>query len=69
MRLTADCTASRAEFEMAGRFCTFVADDRGATAIEYALMGSLIALAVIIPLGSIGTKLSSYFSEVSSALK
>jgi pilus assembly protein Flp/PilA len=61
--------ASRAENEMAGRFWTFARDDNAATAIEYALMAALLALAVIIPLGSIGTKLSSYFSEASSALK
>ncbi len=54
---------------MAGRIWTFVRDESGATAIEYALMGGLLALAVIVPLGSIGVKLSGYFSEVSSAMK
>ncbi len=48
---------------------TFVQDDCGATAVEYALIGSLIAMAIITGLTNIGIKLSDYFSEVSSALK
>lgn len=48
---------------------TFVRDDVGATAIEYALMASLIALVIISGVSGIGLKLSSYFSEVSSAMK
>jgi len=48
---------------------TFVADESGATAIEYALMASLIAVVLIGVLTNLGTKLSSEFSEISSALK
>ena len=47
----------------------FVADQSGATAIEYALMSSLIALALVTALTALGTKLSGEFSEVSVALK
>lgn len=47
----------------------FLSDDRGATAIEYALISALIAIALVTVLGSLGTKLSQEFSEVSSALK
>jgi pilus assembly protein Flp/PilA len=47
----------------------FVANESGATAIEYALIASLIAVALVGVLGSLGTRLSSEFSEVSSALK
>jgi pilus assembly protein Flp/PilA len=47
----------------------FLSDDHGATAIEYALMSSLIALALVTVLGQVGAKLSAEFSEVSSALK
>jgi pilus assembly protein Flp/PilA len=47
----------------------FLADDAGATAIEYALMSSLIALALITALTALGSQLSNEFSEVSSALK
>jgi pilus assembly protein Flp/PilA len=51
------------------KFKSFVANESGATAIEYALIASLIAIALVTILGSLGTKLSTEFSEVSSALK
>ena len=47
----------------------FVANESGATAIEYALIASLIAVALVGVLGALGTRLSSEFTEVSSALK
>jgi pilus assembly protein Flp/PilA len=47
----------------------FVADQQGATAIEYALISSLIAIVLITVLTNLGTRLSAEFSEVSSALK
>ena len=39
------------------------------TAIEYALIASLIAVFIIGALSALGTKLSSEFAEVSSNLK
>ena len=48
---------------------TFVADDSGATAIEYALITSLIAVFIIGALSLLGTSISSEFTEVSGALK
>ena len=48
---------------------SFLSDQSGATAIEYALLGSLIAVAIIGALTTLGTKLSSTFSEVGSSLK
>ena len=47
---------------------SFLSDSSGATAIEYALMGSLLALTLVGILTSLGTRLSSEFSEISSAL-
>ena len=47
----------------------FFNDDAGATAIEYALIASLIAIALVTILTNLGTQLSAEFSEVSSALK
>ena len=47
----------------------FAKDQSGATAIEYALLSSLIALALVTILGSLGSQLSTEFSEVSAALK
>jgi pilus assembly protein Flp/PilA len=54
---------------MSGRARTFVGNEDAATAIEYALMAGLIALAVVSGLTNIGIKLSGYFSEISTALK
>ena len=42
--------------------------EEGATAIEYALMGTLIAIAIVAIVSSLGTRLSAEFSEISSAL-
>ncbi len=47
----------------------FVGNESGATAIEYALIASLIAVALVGVLGALGTKLSSEFNEISGALK
>jgi pilus assembly protein Flp/PilA len=51
------------------KFKNFVANESGATAIEYALIASLIAIALVTILTNLGTRLSSEFSEISSALK
>ena len=48
---------------------SFVANESGATAIEYALIASLIAVALVGVLTSLGGKLSSEFSEISGVLK
>ena len=47
----------------------FIVDQDGATAIEYALLTSLLALVLINVLGNLGTRLSGEFSQVSAALK
>ena len=47
----------------------FVADESGATAIEYALIASLIAVAIIAAVTAVGTHLQNTFNEVSSNLK
>lgn len=41
----------------------------GATAIEYALIASLIAVAIITAVTTMGTKAAATFDEVSSKLK
>jgi pilus assembly protein Flp/PilA len=50
-------------------FWIFVADESGATAIEYGLITSLIAVFLIGALSALGTSLSNEFAEVSGALK
>ena len=47
----------------------FVANESGATAIEYALIASLIAVAIILSVTALGSKLQNTFNEVSSNLK
>ena len=45
-----------------------VNDSRGVTAIEYGLIAALIAIAAIVMITSVGTNLTSTFSEVASNL-
>ncbi len=49
-------------------FKTFWADEDGATAIEYGLLASLIAIAIIGSAGAVGDALILKFEEVSDAL-
>ena len=47
----------------------FLKDEAGATAIEYALIASGIAVAIITAVNSLGTKISTKFGTISTALK
>jgi pilus assembly protein Flp/PilA len=47
----------------------FAQDVRGATAIEYAMIASLISVVIVAGVSSIGTKLSTFFTQVSGNLK
>ena len=47
----------------------FAADESGATAIEYALLASLVAVAVIGAMTTLGTNIGKTFNNVSSNLK
>ena len=42
----------------------FAADACGATAIEYALIASLISIVIVTATTQVGTKLSTFFSSV-----
>ena len=46
----------------------FVANESGATAIEYALIASLVAVAIIASLGAMASKLQNTFNEVAGNL-
>jgi pilus assembly protein Flp/PilA len=50
-------------------FSRFVKDESGATAIEYGLIASLIAVAIIGASTTLGNKLSATFTAVSNQLK
>ena len=54
---------------MPDRLRAFLKDDAGATAIEYALIASGVALAIITAVKGIGTKLNATFSSISTQLK
>ncbi len=49
-------------------FNSFAKDESGATAIEYGLIASLIAVAIITILGTLGTGLIGTFTKVSGKL-
>ena len=46
----------------------FLNNEDGATAIEYALLASLIALFIIAAVQTVGTKVSTVFTEVGNGL-
>ena len=47
----------------------FIADQNGATAIEYGLIAAGIALAIITVVNSLGTTMNDKFGSISSSLK
>ena len=50
-------------------FSRFAKDESGATAIEYGLIASLISIAIVVALTTLGGKLTSTFGGVSAQLK
>ena len=54
---------------MTNLFSRFIRDERGATAIEYGLIATLIAMVIITGATSIGTKLNSNFNTIASKIK
>jgi pilus assembly protein Flp/PilA len=48
---------------------SFVRDESGATAIEYGLIAAGIAVAIIVVVQGLGTKLSDTFANITSAIK
>jgi pilus assembly protein Flp/PilA len=47
----------------------FLADESGATAIEYGLIAAGIALAIIAVVNGLGSKLNTKFTSVNTSLK
>ncbi|MFM7522779.1 MAG: Flp family type IVb pilin [Betaproteobacteria bacterium] len=48
---------------------SFVADEQGATAVEYGLMIALIAAVILVTVGLLGTELNNKFTAVKDAVK
>lgn len=53
---------------MKDQLVKFWKDEEGATAIEYALIAGLIAVAIIGALTALGTNISSLFTDVAEKL-
>jgi pilus assembly protein Flp/PilA len=47
----------------------FVADESGATAIEYGLIAALIAVGIIVASQTLGTQISATFNTVAKAMQ
>ena len=47
---------------------SFLRDESGATAIEYALIASLIGLVIVGAIGAVGDSLNGVFTDVSAGL-
>jgi pilus assembly protein Flp/PilA len=52
-----------------GMFQKFLNDESGATAIEYGLIASLIAVAIIAGATTLGGKMNTAFTDISSKVK
>jgi len=50
------------------RWLSYASDASGVTVIEYAMIGSLIAIVAFVAKASIGSSLSGFFVSVSSGL-
>ncbi len=53
---------------VSSRTSAFWADESGASAIEYALMGALIAVAIIVAVTAMGTNLGVVYTTWSNAV-
>jgi pilus assembly protein Flp/PilA len=53
---------------MKNLFKLFVADESGATAIEYGLIAGLISVVIITAATTLGTKISTDFSKVAAVM-
>jgi len=66
----ASTTSSRGGMRMLKRtFIRFLADESGATAIEYCLIAAAIALAIIGLVNALGINIADKLSQISSQLK
>jgi len=64
-----DAEQSRRECDMRRLFSQFLADQSGATAIEYALIAAGISIVIVTVVNGIGTQVNAKFAAVSTALK
>lgn len=48
---------------------TFLADEEGATAIEYGLLAALIAGVIVVTVRTLGVTIDGFFSKIDTELK
>jgi pilus assembly protein Flp/PilA len=46
----------------------FIRDEEGVTAIEYGLLAALIAVAIIVGAGTLGTNLNTLFDDIATCV-
>ena len=54
---------------MTGILREFIADESGATAIEYGLIAAGISLAILAAVNGLGAKLNTKFASINTSLK
>jgi pilus assembly protein Flp/PilA len=54
---------------MMTRVLRFLADDSGATAIEYAIIAGSVSIVILAAVHSLGTQLNTIFTSVSNGFK
>ena len=54
---------------MRAMFRKFLADESGATAIEYGLIAAGISLAIIAVVNGLGTRINTKFTSINNSLK
>ena len=54
---------------MSNLIARFVKDESGATAIEYGLIAALVAVAIMVGAGMLGTELNNKFGTIANAVK
>ncbi len=54
---------------MIAKFSQFIADEGGATSIEYAIIASGVAVAIVAVVNGLGAAMLAKFTSVSAALK
>jgi pilus assembly protein Flp/PilA len=62
-------SANAAEAKLKHHFSKFLSDESGATAIEYGLIATGIALAIIAVVNGLGTNLNTQFTSLNTSLK
>jgi pilus assembly protein Flp/PilA len=60
---------NRGSLEMRGIIAAFIADEAGATAIEYGLIAAGISIAIIVAVNNLGSTLNTTFTGVNTQLR